>query len=62
MTEEAREASNHLTWPARFENDFLEYVVIYCIDPLTPEEEDFLFDERKVRSRSVGNRGWHQKR
>lgn len=41
MTEEARKASNYLTGSARFENGFLEYVVIYCIDPLTPEEEDF---------------------
>jgi hypothetical protein len=40
MTEEARRSANYLTGSACFENGFVEELVIYCIDPLTPEAEE----------------------
>lgn len=54
MTEEARKASNYLTGSARFENGFLEELVIYCIDPLTPELEEVGFMEQNYEAEASG--------
>jgi hypothetical protein len=50
MTEEAPQASNYLTGSARFENGFLEELVIYCMDPLTPELEAVGFMEQSYEA------------
>lgn len=54
MTEEARKASNYLTGSARFENGILEELVIYCIDPLTPELEAVGFMEQDYEAAASG--------
>ena len=54
MTETATNTSNYLTGAARFENGFLEELVVYCIDPLSPELEEVGYMEQNYEAAASG--------
>lgn len=54
MTETTTSASNYLTGAARFENGVLKDLVVYCIDPLTPELEAVGFMEEDYVASAEG--------
>lgn len=54
MTEETRVGANYLTGSARFENGVLEELVVYCIDPLSPELEEVGYMEQNYEAAASG--------